>query len=227
MFSRKIKLDLPPQISPNDITNQPKLTIIVIRALFGWWVIDIYLISHHPKIITQNLSPCNSFFITWKSSTYTQLCLALKPSWVFILKTQKPQLFVGPTNWLGAVKTKRLPAWKGTPPVLSTLLLPFFFLHPQYPHETQKLSSPLTKPKSYHHLHPCPLKPNTQGKKRETKPRNVPMKRKENRKKKINRNQTLKPNVKRKEKRTKKKKKIETKPRNPKWKGKERGGKKE
>ena len=72
--------------------------------LFGWWVIDI------SSLITKKSSHYNSFFITWKSPTYTQLCLALTLGWVFILKTQKFQLFVGPVDWLGAVETEQLPA---------------------------------------------------------------------------------------------------------------------
>ena len=65
------------------------------KALDGEWLISHHSSpkNHHPKIITQNSSPYKSFFITWKSLTYIQLCLALKLSWVFILKNSKISTF--------------------------------------------------------------------------------------------------------------------------------------
>ena len=121
------------------------------KALFGWWVIE----SHHsiPKDQHLKLITLQLIFITWKFSTYTQLCLALKPGWVFILKTQKSQFFKDPRTDL--VLWKQNNYLRGKEPLQFSLLCYYhFFSFTPIPspnlealitsHRTQKLSSPPT-----------------------------------------------------------------------------------
>ena len=98
-----------------------------IRKVRPWMVSNWYLITHHPKIITQNSSPYKSFFITWKSLTYIQLCLALKLSWVFILKNSKISTFCGThgLTWCSGNRTSNpAPNWKNSLPCKSQNIKP-------------------------------------------------------------------------------------------------------
>ena len=118
------------------------------QDLFGWWVIDISsLITQKSSLKTHH--PITHFLSLENSQLIPQLCLALKPNWVFILKTQKSELFVGPMDWLGAVKTERLPAC-GKEPVQFSLLCYYHFV-PLRP------IPKITKPWSLNQLHSHPL----------------------------------------------------------------------
>ena len=118
------------------------------QALFGWWVIDISsLITQKSSLKTHH--PITHFLSLENSQLIPQLCLALKPNWVFILKTQKSELFVGPMDWLGAVKTERLHAC-GKEPLQFSLLCYYHFV-PLRP------IPKITKPWSLNQLHSHPL----------------------------------------------------------------------
>ena len=97
-----------------------------------WMVSEWYLITHHPKLITQNSSPITHFLSFENPQLIHHLCLALKTGYVFILETQNCQLFVGPMDWLGAVSTKWLPM-----SLMEPLLLSHISLHFQLKHEAQ------------------------------------------------------------------------------------------